>query len=175
VFSNDQDKFAVAIPSSLQILDLTSGDIDQLIQQLGANNPALQKLGPQIKQIFASGGKLFAIDTSASGGFNDNLNVIATPGSVDVTSAAAKSQAEQQLTSIGATNVQFEVLNAHNRKILASSYQASVTTADGTPLTFFGRQAVVAAGGKIWFITFSTSADSADVFKTIAQTFDVNG
>jgi hypothetical protein len=174
-FSNDADRFAIAIPDRLEVIDLSAADLDQVLQQLSDNNPQLAKLAPQIKQVFQNGGKLFAIDTTSdAGGFNDNLNIIATTGSVDVTSAATKSQAESQLSAVGATNVSFDTLSANGRKLLVSSYQTSVNSPDGTSIPFFGRQAIVSAAGKVWFITYSSATDDAATFTTLAESFDVN-
>jgi len=175
VFSNDADRFAIDVPDRLQVIDLSANDLDQVLQQLSDNNPQLAKLAPQIKQVFQNGGKLFAIDTTSdAGGFNDNLNIIATTGRVDVTSAATKSQAESQLSTVGATNVSFDTLSANGRKLLVSSYQTSVNSPDGTSIPFFGRQAIVSAAGKVWFITYSTATDDAATFTTLAESFDVN-
>jgi hypothetical protein len=163
------------LPNNFDVIDLTGGDIDQLIEELSANNPELAKLGPQIKSIFAAGGKLFAIDTSGgNAGFTDNLNILATPGSPNVTSDSSKAQVEQQLSSINATNVQFDELTIHGRDVLSTSYEATVNGADGSPVSFFGRQAIVAAGGQVWFITLSTSSDRGDDFATMLETFDVS-
>jgi hypothetical protein len=161
----------------LEVIDLSAADLEQVLQQLSDTNPDFAKLVPQIRQVFQNGGKLFAIDTVSgqASGFSDNVNIIATPGSVDVTADSTKSQAESQLGSIGATNVQFQTLTSNGRKILVSSYQATVNSADGTPIDFFGRQAIVSAAGKIWFITFSSGADDPAAFQTMAESFDVNG
>lgn len=175
-FSSNEGQFAIAIPERLEVIDLTAADLDQVLQNLGDANPTLAKLVPQIRQVFQNGGTLFAIDTTSGqqAGFNDNVNIIAAPGSVDVTAASTKSQAESQLSSIKATNIEFQTLTSKGRKILVSSYQATVNTADGTPVTFFGRQAIISAGGKIWFITFSTGADDPTTFQTMAESFDVS-
>jgi hypothetical protein len=159
----------------MEVIDLTAGDIDQIIQTLSATNPALEQLGPQIRSVLASGGKLFAIDSSgaATTGFSDNINVIATIGSGSVTGSAVQSQMEQQLTSIGATDITFEVLTIHGRDILTSSYSAVVNKADGTPTTFFGRQALVPAAGHTWIITYSTGAPDDGTFDTVIRSFDV--
>jgi hypothetical protein len=69
--------------------------------------------------------------------------------------------------------VQFDELTIHGRDVLSTSYEATVNGADGSPVHLFGRQAVVAAGGKIWFITLSTSTDRGEDFTTMIQTFDV--
>jgi hypothetical protein len=172
-FSNDADQFGIAIPDRLRVIDLTSADLDQVLQQLSDSNPKLAELAPQIKQVFQNGGKLFAIDTGSSGDFNDNLNIIATPGSVDVTSPATRSQAQSQLSTIGATNAVFDTVDTPAGKALTSSYTATVNSADGTPITFAGRQAIVSARGKLWFITYSTSADDPETFQTMLESFDV--
>ena len=172
-FSDDKDKFAIAVPDRLRVIDLSSADLDQVIQQLADANPKLAELGPQIKSVFQNGGKLFAIDTTSGGNFNDNVNLIATPGSVDVTSDAVKSQAESQLSAIGATNPTFDVVDTPAGKALTSSYTANVNSADGTPITFSGRQAIVSAGGKLWFLTYSTAADDPATFSAMLDSFDV--
>ena len=175
VFSNDDDRFAIAIPERLTVIDLTAADLDQVLQQLSDNNPQLAKLAPQIKNVFQSGGKLFAIDASDASGFNDNVSIISTPGSIDVTSPSTKSQAEEQLSSVQATNVDLQTETFNGRDVLVSSYQASVNNADGTAVTFFGRQALVSTAGQIWFITFSSGADDASAFRTMLGSFDVSG
>jgi hypothetical protein len=175
VFSNDEEQFALALPESMEVIDLSASDVDSIIDNLTSANPSLAALGPQIRAAVAQGGKLFAIDQSKAGsGFADNINIIASPGEVDVTNAGARSQLEQQLGSIGGTNIQFDTTNEHGRDILTVSYEATVNTADGTPKTFFGRQAYVPAAGQLWVITLSTGEKDTTVFDTVVRTFDVN-
>jgi hypothetical protein len=140
VFSNDKDAFALAIPQTMEAIDLTGGDLDRLIQSLADSNPEIGKLGPQIKSVFASGGKLFAIDSgsAAATGFADNVNIIATTGPSDVTNAAVRSQVQSQLESVGGLNVTFQTVTANGRKILTTSYELPITNADGTATTIFG-------------------------------------
>jgi hypothetical protein len=161
----------------MEAIDLTAGDIDRIIQQLSDANPQLAKLGPQIKSVFQSGGKLFAIDqgSAATTGFSDNVNIIATKGVGDVTNSSVKSQVQTQLESIGATNVTFATKTVHGRKILTTSYELPINNADGTSSTIFGRQALVPAAGQAWAITLSTGGSgNGDVFSTILDTFDVS-
>jgi hypothetical protein len=174
VFSNDRDRFALAIPETMEAIDLTAGDIDRILQQLAEANPQLAKIGPQIKSVFQSGGKLFAIDQNGSG-FSDNVNIIATKGVGDVTGSGVKSQVQTQLESVGGTNVTFGTQTVHGRKILTTSYELPINNADGTATTIHGRQALVGAAGQAWAITLSTGgADNFAVFSTIVETFDVS-
>lgn len=175
VFSNDDDRFAVAIPSSMEVIDLTAADVETIIQSLSETNPAFADLGPQIRSALAAGGKLFALDQASSGsGFTDNINLITTPGFGDVTDPSIQSGIESQLTSIGATNVTFDTVEANGRDILTASYEVTVNGADGTPRTVFGRQAYISADGLLWVFTLSTSAPDTRVFDVLVDTFDVN-
>jgi len=69
--------------------------------------------------------------------------------------------------------VVFDTVQTAAGPALTSSYTATVNSADGTPVTFAGRQAIISAGGKLWFLTYSTSADDPAGFETMVQSFDV--
>jgi len=69
--------------------------------------------------------------------------------------------------------VSFDTVETPAGTALTSSYTANVNSADGTPITFSGRQAIISAGGKLWFLTYSTSVDDPVGFKTMLESFDV--
>src|SRR3954469_2126688 len=73
VFQSDEDQFAIVIPAGMDDVDLTRGDIDQILDDLEKNNPNFANVGPQVRQVLSSGGKLFAIDqaSAAATGFAD--------------------------------------------------------------------------------------------------------
>lgn len=173
VHSNDADEFALAIPESFEVIDVSAGDLDEIIERLSEANPGLADMADQIKSIFSSGGKLVAIDPDASEGFSDNLNIIVTPGTGDVTSLTAQEQIRQQIETF-ATNVEFDEVQAHGRSILTASYEATINRPDGTPALFYGRQAYIPAGGRVWVLTFSTGSAAAELFGDIVSSFDVN-
>jgi hypothetical protein len=174
VFSNDADRFALAVPESYNVVDASSDNIDDVIDQLAANNPQLASMADQIKSIFRSGGKLVAIDPVASNGFSDNVNVLEAPGAgTDLTSKAAQDQLKQQLETF-ASNVVFDTRAVHGRTILTDSYEGTLNGPDGTPVSFFGRQAYVLAADKLWVITVSTGTDDGTLFDKIVSSFDVN-
>jgi len=177
VFSSDKDQFALAIPQSMDDVDLSRGDIDQILDDLEKNNPNFASAGPQVRQVLASGGKLFAIDSStvASTGFADNINLIAVPGENDVTDPAAQSSIRQQLEAIPATDLVFNSGDVNGRPVLTVSYTATINGGDGQPHTIFGKQSYTSAGGKTWVFTYTTGApDTAGTFDTMVSTFDVN-
>src|SRR4051812_40500844 len=106
VFQSEEDQFAIAIPQGMDDVDLSRGDIDQILNELESNNPNFASVGPQVRSVLASGGKLFAIDssTAASTGFADNVNLIAVAGNTDVSNPSVESQIRQQLSAIPAND-----------------------------------------------------------------------
>src|SRR3954454_12647084 len=66
VFKSDEDQFAIVIPTGMDDVDLTRGDIDQILDDLEKNNPNFANVGPQVRQVLSSGGKMFAIDQSSA-------------------------------------------------------------------------------------------------------------
>ena len=102
------------------------------------------------------------------------MNLLEAPGGADLTSKAAQDQLQQQLETF-ASNVKFATQVVHGRTILTDSYEGTLNGPDGAPQTFFGRQAYVSAGGKLWVITVSTGTDDGGaIFNKIASSFDVN-
>jgi hypothetical protein len=177
VFKSDEDQFAIVIPQGMDDVDLTRGDIDQILNQLEANNPSFASVGPQVRSVLASGGKLFAIDssTAATTGFADNVNLIAVAGESDVTNPSVESQIRTQLEGIPANDLVFNSGDVNGRPVLSASYTATVNGADGQPRTVFGRQAYFSADGKTWVLTYTTGAeDTSDTLGTMVQSFTVN-
>jgi hypothetical protein len=174
VFSNATDGFALALPESYDVVDPSTGNINDLIDQLAANNPQIANMADQIKSIFSSGGKLVAIDPVSSNGFSDNVNLLEAPGGGDLTSSAAQDQLRQQLETF-ASNIAFATKQVHGRTILTVSYEGALNGPDGAPVSFFGRQAYVPAAGQLWVLTVSTGSDDGGaLFDKISASFDVN-
>lgn len=173
VFSNDEDAFALAVPDDLEIADLSSGDVDSIINEITARRPEFASFEEQLRTVISGGGKLFAVDLTAPG-LGDNLSVVKTPGALDVQSATAKAQLKQQIESFGGANVTFATPTVHGRKILTAFYDASTTASDGSPRSFFGGQAYVPDQGSVWILTLTRSSSLDADFDTIVQTFDVN-
>lgn len=172
VFSNDQDAFALAVPSTLEIADLSSGDPDQAIAEATAKNPAFASFAEQIRNVMNNRGKMFAVDLSGDG-FADNLTVIEAPA-FDTTSATGKASLQSQIESFGGSNVVFVTQTAHGRKLLTATYEITITASDGAQQTAFGGQAYVPAGGSVWILTLTSSTPGGADFDTIVRTFDVN-
>lgn len=173
VFSNDEDAFALAVPDDLEIADLSSGDVDSIINEITARRPEFASFEEQLRTVISGGGKLFAVDLTAPG-LGDNLSVVKTPGALDVQSATAKAQLKQQIESFGGANVTFATPTVHGRKILTAFYDASTSASDGSPQSFFGGQAYVPDQGSVWILTLTRSSSLDADFDTIVQTFDVN-
>ena len=106
----------------MEAIDLTGGDIDRIIQQLGRLQPASSARSQQIKSVFAA--EACSPSISAETGFGDNLSVIETSGGFDITSSAAKAELQKQIEAIGGKNVDFATQTIHGRKVLTAGVRA---------------------------------------------------
>jgi hypothetical protein len=172
VFSSDRDAFALAVPSSFAIADLTSGDPDRAVSEATAENPAFANFDSQIRNVMNNRGKMFAVDLSGDG-FADNLTLIDAP-EFDISTATGKASLKSQIEAFGGSSVGFSTQTFHGRKVLVAVYDLSVTGSDGTERSAFGGQAYVPVGGSVWILTLTSSAPTGPDFDTIVKTFDVN-
>ena len=91
------DGFVIALPPGWQNFDLTSADVDAIVQAATEANPNLQgDVGNAVKKLVDEGGLLYASDTSNPGKFLTNVNLIKVTG---VTSGLGllQQQAQTQL------------------------------------------------------------------------------
>jgi hypothetical protein len=160
VFSSDRDAFALAVPRSFAIADLTSGDPDRAVSDATVKNPAFANFDSQIRNVMNNRGKMFAVDLSGDG-FADNLTLIEAP-EFDISTASGQASLKSQIEAFGGSNV------------LVAVYDLSVTGSDGTERSAFGGQAYVPAGGSVWILTLTSSTPTSPDFDTIVKSFDVN-
>jgi len=167
VVDRTADGFTIALPPGWQNFDLTSADVDAIVQAATEANPNLQgDVGNAVKKLVDEGGLLYASDTSNPGKFLTNLNLIKVTG---VTSGLGllQQQAQTQLAAAGATNVSSTQVSLPAGDAVRTTYTVPVTLSDGTKAEIAGLQVYFLTQGNLYVLTFST--DQPDKY---SQTFD---
>ena len=174
VVDRSSDGFTIALPPGWQNFDLTSADVDAIVQAATEANPNLQgDVGNAVKKLVAEGGLLYASDTSNPGKFLTNVNLIKVTG---VTSGLGllQQQAQTQLTAAGATNVSSTQVSLPAGDAVRTTYTVPVTLSDGTKAEIAGLQVYFLTQGNLYVLTFSTDQPDkySKTFDQVIATFD---
>ncbi len=167
--------FAIALPDSWQIFDLTSDEIDQMLAPL-EDDPALAGMVDQITQLVSSGGALFALDASADAveaGFITNLNVLVQEdagSSLSILTAANVSYIEQNL-NVEVEQTRLQVPAGDASRLL---YQF----AGGAFGKYHVTQYFLVGGGDLYVVTFSRAIGAEfeeleTLFEASMETFEL--
>ena len=161
-FRSEEDGFAIAVPERMRVFDLSSENLDQIKEALGADNPQLAAVFDQAGSLIAQGGKLFAVDPTGAGQGKpaDTLNIIRTPTSVDPTAAGFEDTIVKQLEGVGATDVEVTSLDVPAGKAVAVAFTLAINLPDGSTASIHGREGVVQAAGALWVITYAAGPDA---------------
>ena len=174
VVDRTADGFTIALPPGWQNFDLTSADVDAIVQAATEANPNLQgDVGNAVKKLVDEGGLLYASDTSNPGKFLTNVNLIKVTG---VTSGLGllQQQAQTQLTAAGATNVSSTQVSLPAGDAVRTTYTVPVTLSDGTKAEIAGLQVYFLTQGNLYVLTFSTDQPDkySKTFDQVIATFD---
>jgi len=174
VVDRSSDGFTIALPPGWQNFDLTSADVDAIVQAATEANPNLQgDVGNAVKKLVDEGGLLYASDTSNPGKFLTNVNLIKVTG---VTSGLGllQQQAQTQLTAAGATNVSSTQVSLPAGDAVRTTYTVPVTLSDGTKAEIAGLQVYFLTQGNLYVLTFSTDQPDkyGKTFDQVIATFD---
>jgi hypothetical protein len=174
VVDRSSDGFTIALPPGWQNFDLTSADVDAIVQAATEANPNLQgDVGNAVKKLVDEGGLLYASDTSNPGKFLTNVNLIKVTG---VTSGLGllQQQAQTQLTAAGATNVSSTQVSLPAGDAVRTTYTVPVTLSDGTKAEIAGLQVYFLTQGNLYVLTFSTDQPDkySKTFDQVIATFD---
>jgi len=174
VVDRSSDGFTIALPPGWQNFDLTSADVDAIVQAATEANPNLQgDVGNAVKKLVDEGGLLYASDTSNPGKFLTNVNLIKVTG---VTSGLGllQQQAQTQLTAAGATNVSSTQVSLPAGDAVRTTYIVPVTLSDGTKAEIAGLQVYFLTQGNLYVLTFSTDQPDkySKTFDQVIATFD---
>lgn len=164
--------FSVALPPDWQSFDLSSGDLEQVLSVLDSD-PQLQDMKPQIQQMMASGGALFAVSADTAGmqaGFLTNMNVIVQEGSapLSLVVASAVSSLKQTLD----VEVEQETVSLPAGPGARLSYEPTI----GSIGTYHVTQYIVASDDNVYIVSFArltgSQAEAKDAqFAAIMETF----
>jgi hypothetical protein len=165
--------FAMALPSGWEVADLTSGDIEGMLELLG-DDPQLEAFGDQLPALMESGIALWAISLDADAvatGFATNLNVLVEdpmPASFDTYVAANVSFIENTFSvDVGQEAVQLPAGDA-----MLLTYEPTIQGAG----TYHVTQYILTADGRALIATFSRAigaefegleADFLEIMETV--------
>jgi hypothetical protein len=167
VVDRSSDGFVIALPRGWQTFDLTSADVDAMVQAAGEANPNLQgDVGDAVKKLVDEGGLLYASETTNSDKFPTRLNIIKVTGATGGL-ALLEQQAQTQLAAAGATSVSSTETSLPAGDAVRTTYTVPITLSDGTKAEIAGVQVYVPTEKDLYVLTFST--DQPDKYM---QTFD---
>jgi len=167
VVDRRSDGFVIALPRGWQTFDLTSADVNAMVQAAGEANPNLQgDVGDAVKKLVDEGGLLYASDTTDSDKFSTRLNIIKVTGATGGL-ALLEQQAQTQLAAAGATSVSSTEVSLPAGDAVRTTYTVPITLSDGTKAEIAGVQVYVPTEKDLYVLTFST--DQPDKYM---RTFD---
>lgn len=170
----EEEGFAIALPRGWEVADLSSGDIEDMLEILG-DDPQFQAFADQLPTLMASGIALFAVSIDAGTldtGFATNLNVFVQDDvttSLDLYAAANVSFIE----STFAVDVEQESLALAAGDASRVEYEPTVDQVG----TYHVTQYIILGDGSALIATFSRAigddfealeADFLDIMETLA-------
>jgi hypothetical protein len=176
-FTDNELRYSVQFPPGWIVLDLTVGDLQSGIDQVGQMNPDLAPLLQNAAQTAAQGLRVMIMDPSPDMiaiGFPANLSIIAMDESVTMGLSVnvLLSATEQAVPAMfpGATVLFSDMIpDIDGHTAGALEYTVTMPTALGTDVTIHMTQVLVQLGDIILSFNFSAEADA---YSRFADTLD---
>jgi len=173
-FVDAADHVSIAVPATWDQLDPSSASAAADLQQALAVNPQLKSVYPNgVASFEASGTKFMAFSPTSIGGFQANINLIATsaPGIVGGDLVQILPSLETKTESVGGTVTSSFTGTVAGREGLVANISLPYNLASGRKATVIEKQDYVAANNTLYVLTF---AGTSAAFSTIESTFSVS-
>lgn len=165
--------FSMKLPKHWQPMDLTADNFDQMMKDVGKNNPNLASMESTLRQYKESGlFKLFAFDMeNAKGGFADNMNVIIqkAPSTPNFDDLMKMNQEQLATLATPGSKPETTTLDLPGGKFGRIAYTMNQKSMDGKDLKLKAWAFVHVSGNNIATITFAALDERGDTMEKAAN------
>jgi hypothetical protein len=178
IYEQAADGFELAVPADWAAVDLTSKDLDMVMDLAVKANPDFGALAKMVRVQLATGMKFIAMDTKEFGTkFATTVNLVKTPVPPDSTTAAVVDDSLQMLSKLPSVEkpIKREQVKWNGIPAERLRYLMSVTLPDGKKIRVAMIQYALVKDSNVYALSLGTTEGEekglAETFQTIAQSF----